>query len=185
MYGTIFDIIIALQRDLIVLQIVLIYLVYGRGLRLKRFFCIFCIGQGVRQGCILSLHLFNVYSEKVMRNALEGSHGSVQMGGKTVANLLYADDIVLTAGSMKELETLVTNVYLASEQAGLKLNTQNTTGDQENIETRDLVINGENIETVENFIYLSENIKNDSNDSKEIRRRLTIARNAVISLNNI
>ena len=52
---------------------------------------------------------------------------------------------------MKELETLVTIVNLASEQAGLKLNTQNTkvTGDYKNIETKDLVINGENIETVE------------------------------------
>ena len=119
-----------------------------------------------------------------MRNALEGFDGSVKIGGKTVANLRYADDIVLIAGSMKELETLATNVNLASEQAGLKLNTQNTTGDEENIEMRGLVTNGENIETVENFIYLGENIKNDSNDSKEIRRRLTIARNAVISLSN-
>ena len=78
---------------------------------------------------------------------------------------------------MKELETLVTIVNLASEQAGLKLNTQNTkiTGDYKNIEMKDLVINGENIETVENFIYLGANIKNDCKDWKEIRRRLTIA----------
>ena len=125
-----------------------------------------------------------------MRNALEGFDGSVKIDGKTVTNLRYADDIVLIAGSMKELETLVTNVNLASEQAGLKLNSQKTkvmkvTGDQETIEMRDLVINGENIETVENFIYLGANIKNDCNDSKEIRRKLAIARNAVISLNNV
>ena len=125
-----------------------------------------------------------------MRNALEGFDGSVKIGGKTVTNLRYADDIVLIAGSMKELETLVTNVNLASQQAGLKLNSQETkvmkvTGDQETIEMRDLVINGENIETVENFIYLGANIKNDCNDSKEIRRKLAIARNAVISLNNV
>ena len=50
---------------------------------------------------------------------------------------------------------------------------------------RDLVINGENIETVENFICLGANIKNDCNDSKEIRGRLTMERNAVISLNNV
>ena len=124
-----------------------------------------------------------------MRNALECFDVSVKIGGKTVKNLRYADDIVLIAGSMKELETLVTNVNLASELAGLKLNTQKTkdmkvTGDQENIEMRDLVINGENIETVEDFIYLGANIKNDCSDSKEIRR-LTIARNAVINLNNV
>ena len=73
---------------------------------------------------------------------------------------------------------------------GLELNTQKTkvmkvTGDQENIEMRDLIINGENIETVENFIYLGANITNDCNDSKEIRRRLAIVRNTVISLNSV
>ena len=57
-------------------------------------------------------------------------------------------------------------------------------GDQENTDVRDLVINGDNIETVENFIYLSANFTNDCNDSKEIRR-LAIARNAVISLKNV
>ena len=73
----------------------------------------FNIGQGFRQGCIL----FNIYSEKIMRNSLEGFEGSAKIGGKTVANLRYADDIVLIAGSMKELETLVINGNLASEQA--------------------------------------------------------------------
>ena len=124
-----------------------------------------------------------------MRNALEGFDGSVKIGGKTVTNLRYADAIVLFSGSMKELETLVTNVNLASEQAGVKLKIQKTnvikmTGDQENVEMRDLVINGESIETVENFIYLGANIKNDCNASKDIRK-LTIARNAVISFNNV
>eukprot|EP00795_Rhopilema_esculentum_P001163 gene1163-biopygen9892 len=84
---------------------------------------LFNIEQGVRQGCPLSPHLFNVYSEKIMKDALVGYEGSIKMGGRTVTNLRHADDIVLIAGSMQELELLVTRVKLASEGKGLMLNT--------------------------------------------------------------
>ena len=50
-----------------------------------------------------------------MRDALVGYEGSIKVGGRTVTNLRYADDIVLIAGSMQELELLVTKVKLASE----------------------------------------------------------------------
>ena len=117
-----------------------------------------------------------------MRNALEGFEWSVKIGGKTAANLQCADEIVLIAGSMKELETLFTNVNLASEQAGLKLNTQNKKVMKV---PGDLIINSENIETVKKFIYLDANFINGCNDSIEIRRRLAIARNAVITINDV
>ena len=55
-------------------------------------------------------------------------------------------------------------------------------GDPENIDMRDRTVNGEIIETVEDFIYLGANFTKDSNDSKEIRKWLAIARNAIISL---
>ncbi|XP_047492300.1 uncharacterized protein LOC125041405 [Penaeus chinensis] len=101
----------------------------------------------IGQGYILSPHLFNVYSEKIMRDALEGFEGTIKVGGRNVTNLRYADDIVLIAGSMLELEDLITRVKLASEQAGLMLNTQKTkvmktAGDPENIEMRTLLSKG-------------------------------------------
>ncbi|XP_063615550.1 uncharacterized protein LOC134788299 [Penaeus indicus] len=126
----------------------------------------FNIGQGVRQGCILLLHLFNVYSEKIIRDALEGFEGSVKVGGRIVTYLRYADDIVLVAGSMQVLETLV---ELASEQAGLMFNTQKAkvvkmASDPENTEM---------IETVETFLYLGAIFTNDCNDSADLNRRLS------------
>ena len=63
----------------------------------------FEIDQGVRQRCILSPHLFNLHSENVMRNALEGYIGNVTIGGKTVTNLHYAGDMVLIANTLPKL----------------------------------------------------------------------------------
>ena len=53
----------------------------------------FAIEQGVRQGCIPSPHLFNIYWEKIMKNALDRFVGSVNVGGRTISNLRYAGDM--------------------------------------------------------------------------------------------
>ena len=63
----------------------------------------FEIGQGVRKGCIISPHLFNIYAEAILRNALENFEGSITVGGHKMTNLRYADDVVLIVGSLEEL----------------------------------------------------------------------------------
>ena len=69
----------------------------------------------MRHSCILSLHLFNIYSEQVMRNALE----DFTVGGKEINDLRYVDDVVLIAGSVNELQELVNRVRDASIHFGL------------------------------------------------------------------
>ena len=86
----------------------------------------FEIGQGVRRACIISPHLFNIYAEAIMRNALENFEGSITVGGHKITNLRYADDVVLIAGSLEELQDLVNRVKLESEKVGLFLNTKKT-----------------------------------------------------------
>ena len=56
----------------------------------------FQIGKGVRQGCILSPCLFNLYAEYIMRNAgLEETQTGIKVAGRNINNLRYADDIIL------------------------------------------------------------------------------------------
>ena len=79
----------------------------------------FSIGQGARQGCILSPHLFNIYSEAIMREALDNFEGTIKIGGRTMNNLRYVDDVALIAGSIQELQELVNRVVSKSEKTGL------------------------------------------------------------------
>ena len=86
----------------------------------------FQIGKGVRQGCILSPCLFNLYTEYIVRNAgLDEAQAGIKIAGKKINNLRYADDTTLIAES-EELKSLLMKVKVESEKVGLKLNIQKT-----------------------------------------------------------
>ena len=71
----------------------------------------FQIGKGVRQGCILSLCLFNLYAEYSMRNAgLEEAQAGIKIAGRNINNLRYADDTTLMVESEEELKSLLMTV---------------------------------------------------------------------------
>ena len=76
----------------------------------------FQIGKGVRQGCILSPCLFNLYAEDIMRNAgLDEAQAGIKIARRKINNLRYADDATLMADS-KELKSLLMKVKKEREK---------------------------------------------------------------------
>ena len=138
----------------------------------------FQIGKGVRQGCILSPCLLNLYAEYIMRNAgLEEAQAGIK-------NLRYADDTILITESEEELKSLLIKVKMESEKVGLKLNIQKT-----NIMAPGPItsweIDGETVETVSDFILGGSKITADVDCSHEIKRRLLLGRNVMTNLDSI
>ena len=87
----------------------------------------FQIGKGVRQGCILSPYLFNLYAEYITRNAgLEEAQAGIKIAWRNFNNLIYADDTTLLAESKEQLKSLLMKVKEESEKVGFKLNMQKT-----------------------------------------------------------
>ena len=87
----------------------------------------FQIGKGVCQGCILSLRLFNLYAEYIMRNpGLEEAQAGFKTAGRNINNLGYRNDTTLMEESEEELKSLLMKVKEESEKVCLKLNIQKT-----------------------------------------------------------
>ena len=85
----------------------------------------FQIGKGVHQGCILSLCLFNLYAEYIIRNAgLEETQAGIKIARRNINinNLRYADDTTLMAESEEELKSLLIKVKEETEKVDLKKN---------------------------------------------------------------
>ena len=84
-------------------------------------------GSGVCQGYLLSLCLFNLYAEYIIRNAvLDEAQAGIKIDGRNVNNLRYTDDTTLIAENKEELKSLLMKVKEESKKAGLKLNIQRT-----------------------------------------------------------
>ena len=112
----------------------------------------FQIGKGVRQVCILSPCLFNLYAEYIMRNAgLDEAQAGIKIARRNINNLRYADDTTFMAESEEELKSLLMKVKEESENTGLKLNIQKTKIMASGPITS-WKINGQTVETVADFV---------------------------------
>ena len=77
-------------------------------------------GKRVRQGCILSPWLFNLYEEYIRRNVgLDEAQAGIKIAGRKINNLIYADDTTLMAES-KELKSLLRKLKRGEWRSCLK-----------------------------------------------------------------
>ena len=142
----------------------------------------FQIGKGVRQGCILSPCLFNLYVQYTLRTAgLEEAQAEIKIAGRNISNLRYADDTTLMAESEEELKSLLMKVKEESEKVGLKLNLQKTKIMASSPITS-WQVDGETVEIVTKFILGGSKITADGDCRHEIKRHLLLGRKAMTNL---
>ena len=120
-----------------------------------------------------------------MQNArLDKSQAGIKTARRNINSLRHADDTTLMAESEKELKSLLMRVKEESEKAGLKFNIQKM-----KIMVASPItswqIDGENVETVSDFIFLGSKINADGDCSHEIKRCLLLGRKAMTNLDSV
>ena len=147
----------------------------------------FKIKKGVRQGCLLTSTLFNLYSERIMRNAgLDELQEGSKLGGKDINNLKNMNDTTLMAEREDALKSLLRRVKEESERTGLRLNIEKKNKKRNKIMASGPItawqIEEEKVEVVTEFLFLGSQITEDSDCSHEIRKQLPLGRKAMTNL---
>ena len=120
-----------------------------------------------------------------MRNAgLDEAQAGIKVAGRNINNLKYVDDTTLMAESEEELKDLLMKVKEESEKVDLKLNIQKTKIMASGPVTS-WQIDGDTVETVADFIFLSSKITADGDCSPEVKRRLLLGRKIMTNLDSI
>ena len=142
----------------------------------------FDVKGGLRQGCVMSPWLFNLYIEEVVRGMNREGKGAKLMNrgeGTEVNVLLFADDTVMLAESEDELKELVVEFERECEMNGLKINIGKTKtmkigeGGMGNRELLDIRIRGESVGSVDKFKYLGVELMENGGMKEEIEHRVS------------
>ena len=140
------------------------------------------IGE-LRQGCLLSPTLFNIFLERITADALEDHEGTVIIGSRTSTNFRFADDIDGPAGQEQERVKLVNHIEETCTAYGMQISAEKTqlmTNNTNGIST-DITIDSKKLETVRSFKHLGA-IVSDERSKPEVLSRIAQTTAAVTKL---
>jgi exonuclease III len=141
------------------------------------------VERGVRQGCVISPLLFNLYSEFMIREAMENMEG-IKCGGVNITDLRYADDAILVSDKRRKLQKMIDKLNDTCKEYGMDINVKKTKvmvmnkmkGLSESL--KDITLNNVPLEKVARFKYLGSWITEDSRCEEDIRTRVGMAKAA-------
>ena len=144
----------------------------------------FEVRKGVRQECILSPYLFNMYSEYILRKVGFEDNIGIKVGGRTRNNLRCADDTTILTEDKEDTRKPLKKLKEESEKARLMLNLKKTkimtTGP-----LKEFILEGTEMEIIKSYTFLGSIITRDGYEHKEINKRLAIGRLATTKLEKI
>ena len=149
----------------------------------------FQANAGLRQGCVLSPTLFNIFLEQIMMDTLGSFSSGVKIGGQVITNLRFADDIDLICSNHGNLRRLTSLLDITSRKYCVEINAEKSkimiVGKEKTVLAHTIQVMGKDLETVDLFKYLGSKITADGKCSEEVRSRLAVATASLKNLSSI
>ncbi|KAG1672188.1 Nuclear receptor subfamily 2 group E member 1 [Nymphon striatum] len=139
------------------------------------------LGRGVRQGCLMSPVLFNIYGEAMIQDALHEMDVGVSIGGRSVKAVRFADDTALVASSVSDLQMMMDKLNASVELYGMRINEKKTKVmkiTRYQYEVINITLKGRKLEQVRQFKYLGSILDDEGKCTKDVKARIAMAKQA-------
>ena len=147
----------------------------------------FEVQRGVRQGCPMSPWLFNIYLDRVLKEALPLFRGGAGLNNCQIQVTMFADDTVLLAESEEELKWNVEKLHEAMKKHKLKVNwSKSNTMVFSRVPTEcNIEIDGEKVKNVTETVYLGVKLSEDGKMGGELERRIGMTMQTVGAMKKV